>query len=446
MSNLKKLTLTGAFWTLIGYGGSQVLRFGSNLLLTRLLFPELFGLMGLVNVFMLGLALFSDVGIGVSIVQNKRGEEPAFANTAWTMQVIRGIGLWVLCLVCAIPLARAYDQPELQWLIPIVGLNTLISGFESTSPGILQRRLSLKELTAIELGSQSVGIFVMLVWAYLNPTIWALVAGGAAGTITRVFWSHWMLPDRPNRFKWEPGAVRELFDVGRWVFLSTALTFLAEQSDRLLLGKFFSPALFGIYGIALMMSEVPRSVAVSVGGRVIFPAVSQLVDLPRYELREKLLRNRQKLLLLLTAGMVILVALGDQIILFLYDDRYAEAAWMLPILALGIWPRLLCSTMDAALISFGKLHYATIGNFTRLVFTVVGILLGYQWFGNVGAVSAVALNDLAYYAVVMYGLSYEKLGCTAQDIKATALLFAGIAIIVMVRIILGIDFPFQAAF
>ncbi|WP_416670812.1 oligosaccharide flippase family protein [Egbenema bharatensis] len=82
MSNLKKITLTGAFWTLIGYGGSQVLRFGSNLLLTRLLFPEFFGLMGLVNVFIIGLALFSDVGIGVSIVQNKRGEEPAFANTA----------------------------------------------------------------------------------------------------------------------------------------------------------------------------------------------------------------------------------------------------------------------------------------------------------------------------------------------------------------------------
>jgi O-antigen/teichoic acid export membrane protein len=446
MSNLKKLTLTGAFWTLIGYGGSQVLRFGSNLLLTRLLFPEFFGLMGLVNVFIVGLALFSDVGIGVSIVQNKRGEEPAFANTAWTMQVIRGIGLWLLCLVCAAPFARAYGRPELQWLIPVVGFSTLISGFDSTSLGILQRRLSLKELTFIELGTQSVQIVVMLVWAYLSPTIWSLVAGGAAAALTRAIWSHRMLPDRPNRFMWDPSAVRELFDVGRWVFLSTALTFLAEQSDRLLLGKFFSPALFGIYGLALMLSEVPRSVAVSVGSRVIFPAVSQLVDLPRYELRAKLLRNRQKLLLMLTAGMIILVSLGDRIILFLYDDRYAEAAWMLPILALGIWPRLLCSTMDAALVSLGRLQYGTMGNLTRLIFTVVGILLGYQWFGNVGAVSAVALNDLAYYVVVMYGLSQEKLGCTAQDIKATALLLAGIAIVVLVRIILGIDFPFQAAF
>jgi O-antigen/teichoic acid export membrane protein len=245
---------------------------------------------------------------------------------------------------------------------------------------------------------------------------------------------------------WDKSAVQELFSLGRWVFISTAFMFLAEQSDRLLLGKIFSLELLGIYGIALMMSDVPRQVAVAISSRVIFPAISQISDLPRYDLRVKLLRNRKKLLLMLTLGMTLLVSLGDRIILFLYDDRYADAAWMLPILALGIWPRLLCATVDVALISIGKLQYGTIGNFTRLAFTVVGILLGYRWFGNLGAVSAVALNDLAYYMVVMYGLSREKLGCWAQDMMATALLFIGIAIIALGRTILGIDFPFAGLF
>ncbi|PSB22513.1 polysaccharide biosynthesis protein [filamentous cyanobacterium CCP2] len=444
MSNLKKLALTGAFWTLVGYGGSQIIRFAGNLLLTRLLFPELFGLMGIVNVFLVGLALFSDVGIGISIVQNKRGEEPAFANTAWTVQVIRGVVLWSMCLVFAFPLAIIYDQPQLKWLIPIVGLTTLISGFDSTSLGILQRRLSLKETTFVELGTQFTHISVMLIWAYFSPTIWALVVGGLVSVIVRLVWSHCLLVDRPNRFTWDKGAVRELFDVGRWVFISTAFTFLAEQSDRLLLGKLFPIGLFGIYGIALLLSDVPRQVAVAVSGKVIFPAISQLTDIPRHELRAKLLRNRQKLLLLLTLGMTILVSFGDQIVMFLYDDRYLDAAWMLPILALGIWPRLLCSTIDVALISIGQLQYGTIGNFTRLTFTVVGILIGYHWFGNVGAVSAVALNDLAYYLVIMYGLSKEKLGCIAQDLKVTAMLFIGIALMVVARTILGIDFPFES--
>ncbi len=56
--------LRSASWLMIGYGGSQALRLASNLILTRILFPEAFGLMALVTVVTVGLSLFSDVGIG----------------------------------------------------------------------------------------------------------------------------------------------------------------------------------------------------------------------------------------------------------------------------------------------------------------------------------------------------------------------------------------------
>lgn len=71
----------------------QLIRLGSNLILTRLLFPEAFGLMALVQTFMTGLAMFSDIGIGPSIIQNRRGEDPDFLNTAWTIQIGRGVML-----------------------------------------------------------------------------------------------------------------------------------------------------------------------------------------------------------------------------------------------------------------------------------------------------------------------------------------------------------------
>ena len=70
MSSLKKLAIRGTIWTIVGYGASQILRFGSNLILTRLLFPKLFGLMALLNTFIIGLHLFSDIGIGTIIIQN----------------------------------------------------------------------------------------------------------------------------------------------------------------------------------------------------------------------------------------------------------------------------------------------------------------------------------------------------------------------------------------
>ena len=66
-------TRRGSLWTVVDFGGNQFLRLASNLLLTRLLFPEAFGLMAIVQVFITGLEMFSDAGVQSSIIQNKRG-------------------------------------------------------------------------------------------------------------------------------------------------------------------------------------------------------------------------------------------------------------------------------------------------------------------------------------------------------------------------------------
>ena len=81
----------GSSWAAINYVVSYSLRLGSNLVLWRLLYPDAFGLMAIVNTIMTGLAMFSDVGIAQTVVQNERGEEPDFLNTIWTLQVVRGL-------------------------------------------------------------------------------------------------------------------------------------------------------------------------------------------------------------------------------------------------------------------------------------------------------------------------------------------------------------------
>ncbi|MBI4783791.1 MAG: oligosaccharide flippase family protein [Oscillatoriophycideae cyanobacterium NC_groundwater_1537_Pr4_S-0.65um_50_18] len=441
MTALKKLVIRGMLWTILGYGASQVLRFSANLILTRLLFPEFFGLMALVNIFIVGLALFSDVGIGINIIQNKSGDEPEFLNTAWTIQVIRGLCLWLICLLIAQPIALLYGEPQLSQLIPVAGLVTVISGFNSTALYTLERHITVKKLTVMELSVQATQITVMLCWAFISPTVWALVGGNIVAALVKLIWSNQLIPGKSNRFMLDKQATREIFSLGRWIFLSTALMFLAEQVDRLLLGKIFSLQLLGVYTVALMLSDVPRQVTVALGTRVVLPAIAKLTDLPRSELRVKALKSRRYLLYALTLVMMVLISWGDVATSFLYDRRYAAAAWMLPILAMGIWPRILCATIEPALSALGKVQYMTFGNLYRLIFTVFGILLGHALFGSLGAVVAVALNDLVYYAIVNYGLCREGIGCLKQDAEMTALLLLGIAAFAAIRLALGIDFP-----
>ena len=77
-SKLKQRVLRAGGWTVAGFGLSQVIRFGSNLLMTRILVPEMFGVMAIALMVMYGLALFSDVGCGRTSCKASAATTPHF--------------------------------------------------------------------------------------------------------------------------------------------------------------------------------------------------------------------------------------------------------------------------------------------------------------------------------------------------------------------------------
>ena len=86
---------SGTIWILAGFGLGQLLRLGANVALAAILFEEVFALMAIVTAVMMGLAMFSDIGLQQNVIQSPRGDEPDFLNTAWTMQVGRGVTIWL---------------------------------------------------------------------------------------------------------------------------------------------------------------------------------------------------------------------------------------------------------------------------------------------------------------------------------------------------------------
>ncbi|WP_445248614.1 oligosaccharide flippase family protein [Microcoleus sp. OTE_8_concoct_300] len=441
MSSEKKLAIKGAAWTIVSYGSSQIIRFASNLILTRLLLPELFGLVGLAYVFIIGINLFSDIGLGPSIIQNKRGEDPQFLNTAWTLQVIRSFLIWICLIIITKPVASFYGEPRLLWLIPVIGINSLLGGFKSTSTATLERQMAVKKVVIFEFGIQIVSTTVLVVWAWFDRSVWAIVAGGFTAALMEVAWSHFLIPGKSNRFAWDKQAAKEIFSYGKWIFLSTALFFLCSQADRLILGKIFTLTMLGIYGIAYTLGDMPRQVIIAISGRVIFPSISMLAELPREELRAKILNNRKLVLIPLAVGLAIFVSFGDQLILTLYRKEYAAAAWMMPILALGIWHTTMYSMMGSCLLAVGKSQYQAMGNLLTFVNLCISIPLAYHLKGNLGAVIAIALGDLPTYAVTHYGLRREGLTCFWQDIQLTGLFVGVLVTVICCRVAFGWGLP-----
>src|ERR1700731_2281600 len=123
---LESAAIRATFWTVVDYGCSMALRVVNSVVLTRLLLPESFGLMALVATLIVGISLMSDIGLGASVIQSRRGDDPVLLNTVWTLQVLRGAAIFVISLILAPGMVLIYHEPRLVALLPALGLTVII--------------------------------------------------------------------------------------------------------------------------------------------------------------------------------------------------------------------------------------------------------------------------------------------------------------------------------
>jgi O-antigen/teichoic acid export membrane protein len=352
-ASIRRRAISGTIVTLGGFGVSNVLRLGSNLILSRLLTPETFGLMAIVSLFLQGLTMFSDFGITPAIVQSKRGQDPPFLNTAWTMGIFRGFALFACMCILAYPVGRFYDHPDLFLILPAVGFNAVIFGFRSTAVATQSRDLVLGRQTAIDLVSQVATIVVMVTWAWFDRSVWALVVGGNVGALVSVVLSHLALPGIKHRMLWNRECAKELLGFGKWITFSTAFSFLAAQGDRAILSTFVSLSMVGIYSVATNITQVPGNVLAKLQSSILFPVYSRWGRGDRKELADKVYRVRLKTLAAFLAPPCVIAVVAEPTIRLLYDSRYHEAGWMLSLMCIALVLHTLTTTIDPILLATG---------------------------------------------------------------------------------------------
>jgi O-antigen/teichoic acid export membrane protein len=447
MKALEKTALRASVWSVLEYGSGTLLRVVSSLVLTRLLAPAYFGEMTLVSTLIVGINLLSDIGLGPSVIQSKRGDEPDFLNTAWTLQVIRGTALWIIALAVSWPMALFYNNHHLLYLLPVLAFTNVISGFNSTNLLTLSRHMGVRRLFAIDGSMSVVSLITTIVWALIWPSVWAIVAGQIVSGIYRLVLSHipTVAPGIRNRFRWEKEALSSIVHFGKWIMIGTAFFFFASQADRLILGKLTTLTLLGVYGLAYQLSDLPRQIFLSLGNRVAYPFIAKIIHLPREEFRVKFLRYRSYSLLVGGSLLCIMVTFGDQVVLHAYDKRYHEAAWMIPILAIGLWHTLLYTTTLPVLFSLGQARYNAYGNAAYAIAVSAGVWSGYHFYGMLGAVIAVAAGDFPMYLVVLTGATREGIKPLKQDLLMTGAFVALLLACLFARASLWAAVPFHPA-
>jgi O-antigen/teichoic acid export membrane protein len=345
--------LRGSAFTAGAYVITQGLRLVSNLILTRLLFPEAFGVMALVSVVLVGMVMFSDVGVSASISQHKRGDDEGFLNTAYAIHVFRGTMLWLVTCAIAWPLAQFYHAPQLASLLPVAGVTLLIAGFNPTRIDTATRHLLLGKVTLLDLIAQVIGIVAMVVLAILFQSVWSLVIGAIIGSAAKLVLMEVYLPGPRNRFHWERAAGHDLVHFGKWIFLSTACGFLLSQGDKAIFGHYLSLDQLGIYNIGYFLASFPLMLARAVNSRIMIPLYR---DHPPSGSAQDFAKMR-KLRWLLSGGSLVMLGvlalIGPVLVGFLYDPRYVAAGAIVVAVALIQMPETIAITYDQSALAAG---------------------------------------------------------------------------------------------
>lgn len=425
--------LMQAGWTTFGYGATQVVRFASTIILTRLLAPELFGISVLLVSLRMGLELFTDLGIGTSVVASPRTRDPVLYRTAWTMQLLRGVLLAVLALALLPLLGAIYDDPALREVLPVLAVFLLIAGTTSIAPAIATKELRTKRIAAYEIGNALGGAALTIGAVLVYPTIWGLVIGQVLSTLLAAASSYLILPDVRCRPLLDREAFWELFSFGKWIFLSSIVFFLSTYLDRLMLGKLDALAMLGIYGVARALGDAVAQFGSRMANTIVFPKVAS-ADVRGEALRARVTKRRAQFLLLMLAALAALIGFAEPIIHILYDARYWGAAPVLPWIALATWLAILNSMGDSFALGVSKPQLSMFGHLAKLAALVVLLPLGIDRAGIVGAAVAAVGAELVRHIALSAGLWRERLSFVGQDMLATAVLTgSGFALYALAR-------------
>lgn len=412
-AKLQNLALRGTIWLIGSQGLGQLIRFVSNLILARILFPEAFGIMALVNICIIGINMFSDLGIEASVIQNDRCD-PDFLNTAWTIQIMRGFILCVAAIMVAIPFSAYYEQPILRYMLPVAGLGVLIDGFKSTALYTANRKLHLRKLQILDVSVQAIAASTMVIIAWLTHSIWALVSGSLVVSLTRLCASHLFFPEIRNRLRFDKEASRSILSFGIWLFLSSIVTFLAQTGDRLLFGKLIPLSMLGVYSIALTLNEVPTRLISQIAFKILFPSLSR-IRREGGDINDAY--NRACRLIIFFAGIssIGLSLFGPWIVKYLYDERYVEAVWIIRLFAIGIWINTLVHIQGSTLLACGRTKWLAAANASRLVWLIISVPLAFMHWDFSVAVLCVVLSDFPRYIAGGVGVRLDGLRIFKRD-------------------------------
>ena len=329
MSSLKDKTVKGVIWSAVDRFSAQGIQFVFSILIARLLVPEDYGVIAMLNIFLAVSQTFIDSGFGTALIRKIDRTETDF-STVFYFNIAVAVFFYLGLFFAAPAIANFYNTPLLVPVTRVTAINLVIGSLSGIHNAKLSIAIDFKSRAKISIVSAVLTGSVGLWMAYSGYGVWALVVQTVFAGIIRTIML-WII------VKWYPKLVfswksfKEMFSFGSKLLASGLLDTIYNNIYPLVIGKVFSPTTLGVYSKANSLAQFPSSNITSVLQSVTFPVLSTIQN------EEDRLAAAYKRFLRIAAFVVFplmmgLSAVADPFIRLALTDKWEGAIYLLQII------------------------------------------------------------------------------------------------------------------
>ena len=438
--SLQKQVVRSGFWVGISSVAVISLTLVRSIVLARLLVPEVFGLMGICMVVIRGAEVFSKPGFAAALIQSQDSFQDS-KDTAFTLLILRGLALAVICIFSAPLVAVYYECESLDILLKVLAISFIFKGFKNINTVKFAKGLDFKRLSYLDQSMAVLNTVITITLAYFLRSIWALVIGYVSAAFVGTLMSFVIIRGRV-RLRFDQGVAKELFHYGKFITGLSVLLFFASEIDKAVIGKLLGMELLGYYTIAFTLANLPVTHISRVVSSVMFPAYSKLqTDLPA--LRAAYLKTLRFVCMIVMPAGGGMIILAPDLIRVVYGPKWLPAVSALQILAVFGILRALNSLSGYLFNGIGKPNIAFYLNLVRLILIVPLLYPLTVRFQLIGASIAVAAPMAAHFFAGIY-LLRRSIGIGLREVAKVLCSSAGntfvmIAVLFLARYVVPAD-------
>jgi lipopolysaccharide exporter len=401
--SLKVRAARGGLWLGAASGGENALRLVRNMILTRILAPEAFGIMAIVLALNAAFESFTGIGIKQAIIHNQRGHEPTYINAAWWLSFGRAIGLYAIGFITAPWIADFYGNQELVLLIRIAFLGIIFRGAMSSRAHVAIKDMRFKQWALINHGGGVIGIITAIILAFIIKNVWALVIGFTVESVARCLLSYIICYFRPG-LNFEKRDWKALLKYAGGMFGLPILTFIFMRCDVFVIGKLCTSYDLGLYSMAVALAWVPLQLIGALFGEIAMPAFSE-IQTEKGLLGNIITHSSTAMAFLGIPAFFLLMLYGKEILFIIFGDKYMAVSLPFAIIFLSALLRTISIPFATLFLAIGKPELHRLFTGVRAILILALIYPFVKFWGLPGAAMASLISMSVSFVLQIFRAS-----------------------------------------